>query len=207
MSYESAVAANHNVVCQLRNSPVFDLSGAIIARNAQRDIATFSVSESILAEIDAIPLDCQGSWPPPEPQTLWLLSACGFPESMRTTRSDRSAEFRAWGALATVECVTQDEILITYDPKIVRPMSMAPALPPLGFNMSGCSGGPVLVHGNRNGLHRWFPVALITEDPTDHKKQGLSAEFDMIRLRRIDSIQPDGTITQPIDDTGGWLPG
>src|SRR6516164_7580015 len=115
-AYESAAAANPNTVCQLRNSPAFDLVGAIIARDAARDIATFAVSEAVLSHIEAIPLDCRASWPPPEPQHLWLLSVCGFPETMRTSRADRSAEFGAWGALAAVECVTRDEILITYDP-------------------------------------------------------------------------------------------
>src|SRR5258708_5790922 len=70
-AYESAIAANPNTVCQLRNSPAFDLLRAIIARDAARDIATFAVSESLLSNIEAIPLDCRGSWPPPEPQHLW----------------------------------------------------------------------------------------------------------------------------------------
>lgn len=205
-AYESAVSENPNIVCQLRNSPAFDLPTAIIARDATRDIATFAVPESVLAQVDAIPLDCRESWPPPEPQHLWLLSICGFPELMRVTGPDRSAEFRAWGALAAVEAVTCDEILITYDPAIVKPAAWAPVLPPVGFNMSGCSGGPVLVHGNRNGLHRWFPVGIIAEGPREDKKQGDLAEFDMIRLRRIDIIQPDGTIKRPKDETG-WLPG
>jgi hypothetical protein len=214
-AYESAVAANPNIICQLRTSPAFDLGGAIIARDAERDIATFAVPEAVLSQISAIPLDCRGSWPPPEPQSLWLLSVCGFPESMRTSRADRSAEFGAWGALATVECVTRYEILITCDPAIVQPSAWAPTLPPLGFNLSGCSGGPVLVHGDRNGLHRWFAVGLIAAGPKergeeadtfDMAKQGEAAEFDMIRLRRIDNILPDGTITRPADDTG-WLPG
>jgi hypothetical protein len=134
-AYESAAAANPNTVCQLRNSPAFDLVGAIIARDAARDIATFAVSEAVLSHIEAIPLDCRASWPPPEPQHLWLLSVCGFPETMRTSRADRSAEFGAWGALAAVECVTRDEILITYDPAIVKPTEWAPRLPPLGFNL------------------------------------------------------------------------
>jgi hypothetical protein len=73
--------------------------------------------------------------------------------------------------------------------------------------MSGSSGGPVLVHGVRNGLHRWFPVGLIAEGPRQEKKQGEASEFDMIRLRRIDVIQPDGTIKRPEDVDTGWLPG
>jgi hypothetical protein len=79
-AYESAVSENPNIVCQLRNSAAFDLPAAIIARDAARDIATFAVPEAVLSQIDAIPLDCRGSWPPPEPQHLWLLSICGFPE-------------------------------------------------------------------------------------------------------------------------------
>jgi hypothetical protein len=204
-AYERALGGNPNTVCQLRNSPAVDLLEAIIARDAVRDIATFAVSEAMLSQIDAIPLDCRGGWPPPEPQTLWLLSLCGFPESMRVTKPNRSAEFGAWGALAAVECITRDEILITYDPAIVQPAAWAPVLPPLGFNMSGCSGGPVLVHGTRNGLHRWFPVGLIAEGPREQKKQGAAAEFDMIRLRRINSIRPDGTVRRLSEGTG-WLP-
>ena len=206
-AYESAVAANPDTVCQLRNSPAFDLPGAIIARHAARDIATFAVSDAVLSHIEAIPLDCRESWPPPEPQHLWLLSVCGFPESMRVPKADRSAEFQAWGALAAVESVTRDEILISYDPAIIKPTAWAPRLPPVGFNLSGCSGGPVLVHGTWNGLHRWFAVGLIAGGPQEEKKQGESAEFDMIRLSRINIIQPDGTIRQPVHDTGGWLPG
>ncbi len=204
-AFENALAGNSNIVCQLRNSPAFDLLAAIIARDAVRDIATFAVPEAVVSDIGAIPLDCRGSWPPPEPQPSWLLSACGFPESMRTTRYDRSAEFQAWGALAAVEDVTRDEILITYDPTIVKPAAFAPTLPPVGFNMSGCSGGPVLVHGNRNGLHRWFAVALIAEGSNGQHKQGVAAEFDLIRLRRIDVIQLDGTIKRPEEELG-WLP-
>jgi hypothetical protein len=110
------------------------------------------------------------------------------------------------GNAAAVESVTRDEILITYDPAIVKSASWALHLPPLGFNLSGCSGGPVLVHGIRNNIHRWFAVGLIADGPKGQGKKGEAAEFDMIRLRRIDIVQPDGTIKQPAEDTG-WLPG
>src|SRR5690348_3651066 len=91
-AFERDVAANPKLVCQLRISPAFDLLGAIIARDAARDIATFAVPENVLAQIDSIPLDCRGSWPPPEPRPSWLLSACGFPEAQRVTRPDHSVE-------------------------------------------------------------------------------------------------------------------
>jgi len=215
-SYERAVAANPNTVCQLRTSQPFDLAAATIARNTTRDIATFTVSEAILSQTEAVALDCRGSWPPPDLKHGWRLSLCGFPEasSMRKTWADRSAEFNAWGALTAVDGVTSSEIVTTYDPTIVEPSSWAPNLPPLAFNLSGCSGGPVLAHGIRNGLHRWFPVAIISggpwlEDDGRSKTQeshGALAGIDLIRLSRIDIIQPDGTIRQSTEDTG-WLPG
>ncbi|WP_166121483.1 hypothetical protein, partial [Acetobacter farinalis] len=74
--------------------------------------------------------------------------------------------------------------------------------PPLGYNMSGCSGGPVLMHGDRKGLHRWFIVAMVIRGPNGAGK-GDAGVFDIITLRRIDAIQPNGKIKQ---DPVGWLP-
>lgn len=62
------------------------------------------------------------------------------------------------------------------------------------------------MHVERNGLHRWFPVGIIVRGPKDEGNDGAIgavAEFDMIRLRRIHVIQPDGTIKR---ESGGWLP-
>jgi hypothetical protein len=72
--------------------------------------------------------------------------------------------------------------------------------------MSGCGGGPVLVHGIRGGRHKWFAVGLIAVGPMEEKKQGASTEFDMIRLRRIDIIEADGTLRRHIAEGTGWLP-
>src|SRR5690348_17059792 len=44
-AYESAIAANPNIVCQVRASAAFDLAGAIIDRDSGRDVATFRVSQ------------------------------------------------------------------------------------------------------------------------------------------------------------------
>ena len=49
--------------------------------------------------------------------------------------------------------------------------------------------------GTRNGLHRWFPVAMVTAGPKDGK-QGLFTDIDLIRLRRIHTIRPDGSISR-----------
>ncbi len=59
------------------------------------------------------------------------------------------------------------------------------------------------MHGMRNGLHRWFPVGLISRGPRDVGK-GEIASFDIIRARRIHCLKRDGTLEKP--SGGGWLP-
>jgi hypothetical protein len=41
------------------------------------------------------------------------------------------------------------------------------------------------MHFERNGYHRWFPVGIIIV--------GL-ADFDLIRIRRVNAVRLDGTI-------------
>ena len=72
----------------------------------------------------------------------------------------------------------------------------------LGYNMSGCSGGPVLTHGSLNGRQRCFPIAMIIMAPRE-KGTGEAKGLDMITMRRIDAIEPDGTIK---NKESGWLP-
>ncbi len=130
---------------------------------------------------------------------------------MRVTHPDKSVESRAYGGLPAVEDVTDREIITTYDPSRDKPLHGLPA-PPLGLNLSGCSGGPVLMHGTRNGLIRWFPVGLISGG-VDHDNdvalgqgeinRGENAEFDIVRIRRINFIRPDGTLERPASGPQG----
>ncbi len=200
--FEAATVKTPGLICQLRLTP-FNPGEAIIDRDPGSDIATFRCSEELLTLANTIAVDCRADWPPPIPERMRALSVCGFPEQMRKTNHKREVEFAAWGALAAVEDITDRNILITYDPKIVRPSRWAPAMPPVGLNLSGCSGGPVLMHGERNGLFRWFPVALVIAGPRPEMKEGEAQEFDMIHLRRIHMIRPDGGIVR---NESGWLP-
>src|SRR5260370_8923215 len=81
-AFESAVVANPNTVCQLRNSPAFDLAGAIIARNAARGIATFAAPKPALPHIDATPLASRSCRPPPAPQNLCPSSSWTLPTAI-----------------------------------------------------------------------------------------------------------------------------
>lgn len=198
--YQKTRAATQSLVCQLHLMP-FNLEGALIDIDDTVDIATFSISERGLKATLSDPLDVSLSWPPKgvvkRDASIQLV---GYPENIRIINpADRSAVFQAWGALDLVEDFTDSEILIVYDPKRVIG---TPTLPPLGYNMSGCSGGPAIIHETRGGLHLWHPVGLIVGGPKSG--EGDAAEFDMIRIRRIDCIEPTGHIRRATDT--GWLP-
>jgi hypothetical protein len=53
--------------------------------------------------------------------------------------------------------------------------------------MSGCSGGPVILHEFKNGLFRWYPVGIINRSP-----RGGDFGIDIIRVRRLNLLAPDG---------------
>ena len=69
--------------------------------------------------------------------------------------------FHAYCSLCHAEDVTNLDIVATYDPARDFRAIASPQLADLGANLSGCSGGPLLMHVVHNGLHRIFPVALV----------------------------------------------
>jgi len=199
---ERAIADNRDTVCQIRTSKPLALPDLLIDRCPEWDIATFMISEELAEAINATILDCTGDWPPPEPVEGRTVTFCGFPEAERTTPEPGVGAAFACGSVAMIDAVTERDLIVTYDPGRDVEAPWAPWKPPLGYNMSGCSGGPVLSHGTRNGLLRWFPVAMIIRGPRG-QGTGEADGWDMITMRRIDPIQPDGTIKRQYS---GWLP-
>lgn len=199
--FQKARAATSSLVCQLHVMP-FDLTAALVDIDDDIDIATFAISDHDLKTTQSDPFDVSWSWPLTEVVRRHApIQVVGYPENVRMIDpTDRSAVFQAWGALDFVEDFTKNEIIVVYDPKKVIG---SPTLPPLGYNMSGCSGGPAIIHGTRAGLHRWYPVGLVIAGTKT--SEGASSEFDMIRIRRIDCVEPTGRIRRPGDV--GWLPG
>jgi hypothetical protein len=187
--YRNDREQNPALVCQLRLMP-FALHDAVIDCDLNLDIATFALSEDELRQIEGTAVDCTGEWPPPPPTRKIL----------RETYADRSALFSAYGGLSG-----DRDILLTFDPAREQSMVKGLPLPPLGLNMSGCSGGPVLINGERNGLLRWFPAGIIIGGSNRDSKEerGEAEAFDTIRVRRIHFVREDGTIERP---SSGWLP-
>jgi hypothetical protein len=199
-TYLEDLGQNPSLVCQLGVLPI-DLNDTLIDRDQDLDIATFAIAEADLARIPGTPVDCTGDWPPPDPQRMRAVSLAGFPEHIRVLHpAERAATFAAYGALGAIEDFSDREIIVTYEPERDERMAGVPK-PPLGFNMSGCSGGPALMHGIENGLHRWFLSGFIIRG--SGISEGDAQEFDIVRLRRIHFIKSDGTLSRELS---GWLP-
>jgi hypothetical protein len=199
--FEKAQMPGTKIVCLLRTVP-FDLTGAIIDRDATLDIATFSVTENQLTASEAVAIDCRLEWPPPEVDKGAALSLAGFPEQLKSGSPYSSVEFKAYVNMPFVEDASEHDIIVTYEPQRDIRIRAAPQFPDLGANLSGCSGGPVLMHVERNGCHQCFPVGIILIGAGE-RPEGAMTEFDIIRIRRINIIRQDGTINRP---TSGWLP-
>lgn len=193
-AFEQASAADSNVICLLRTEKI-DLLAAIIDRNDRLDIATFSVTEEQLLISHAIAIDCRNGWPPPIPKRGAALSLAGFPDVLQKSSFPYNVSFEAYVYLCFVEDISANDldIVVTFEPGRDIRVRSAPELTDLGANLSGCSGGPALIHLERRGFHRWFPVGLIVEGPRG-PAEGAMAEFDIIRIRRINSIRGDGAI-------------
>jgi hypothetical protein len=205
--FGAAAAQIPTLVCQLHNIR-FDLEAAIIDVDDDIDITTFAVSEAELTSSGAIAIDCRMRWPPPVPKPGSPIQLVGYPEIIRRVNEDLSGIYEAYGALTTVDHVNDRDLFVVYDPSQspVQPMKDAVGgIPPVRFDMSGCSGGPVITHGEIGGLHRWFPAGIIVAGSGDVGSEGVAREFDTIRVRRIDRIRPDGTIDRA--SSSGWLPG
>jgi hypothetical protein len=201
--FEEERTRSAGIVSFLRTVPI-DLTGTIIDRDRNLDIATFSVTERQLIGSEAIPIDCRGQgWPPPMPDPGRELSFAGYPNALKKTMAHDEIKFEAFVSLTRAEDTTLQDIVAIFDPtRDIRALA-APEFPDIGINLSGCSGGPVLMHTERRGLHRWFPVALILQGPRA-TLDGPPRSYDTFRFRRLDFVNADGSIRHRPDV--GWLP-
>ncbi|HWH57385.1 MAG TPA: hypothetical protein VN682_07125 [Terriglobales bacterium] len=200
-AYREAKAADSRTICQLGTSQIHPES-EIIARSAELDIATFAIDPVKLQEIGANTVDCRGQWPPPPVEVGDVVTLTGFLNNHRVKKGPQHYEMIAWGGHGVADAVTDRDIVSVYEPDNVLQPDWAVKKPPLGFNLSGCSGVPVALIKDIKGLLRWFPVGMIYKGPGDNAK-GVLAGFDRIHARRLSFLQSDGSIKEP---NQGWLP-
>lgn len=200
-AFERAEDEAREIVPMLRTARL-DLARALIDRDAELDLATFRVTEEQAAESLACVVDFRNAWPPPMPRVGDPITFAGFPESFRQLCNPFRGEFRAATSATIVEDVTDRRIVAIYDPaRGDHRVLAASEFTELGANWSGCSGGPVLFHYQRDGIHQWHPVGVIVQGPGGDA-EGMPNVFDHFIFRRIDCLNADGTL----DKSDGWLP-
>jgi hypothetical protein len=198
--YLDACAADSRTICQIGECQVWP-ERSLIARSPKLDIATFEIDPKQLPQMGAVAFDCRNDWPPPETTVGDTLTLAGYLDLRRNKVGKDHYEMEAWGAHGIADAVSDREIVTVYDPATTFAADGI-AKPPLGFNMSGCSGGPVIVIKEIKGLMRWFPVGFIYKGP-DGEAEGEFATFDRVHVRRLHFIGPDGSIEEL---ETGWLP-
>ncbi|MGL9620951.1 hypothetical protein QRQ56_23330 [Bradyrhizobium sp. U531] len=198
--YFDARRSDARTICQIGECQVWPET-TLIGRSAKLDIATFEIDPVQLRAMGAEPFDCRKDWPPINVEDGDSLSLAGYLDSRRRVIRRGHREHEAWGAHGIVDAVSDREIITIYDPAKAFAADGV-AMPPLGFNMSGCSGGPAILLKDVNGLLRTFPVGLIFKG-SNGKAEGAFADFDRIHVRKLHFIQPDGKLAEP---DSGWLP-
>jgi hypothetical protein len=199
--YLSALDTCSSIGCQLGECFVSP-ERTIISRSRSLDLATFEVDPNMLATMEADAIDCRTNWPPRAVRRGDSLTLAGYLNNHRSELSRGFYEHQAWGAHPIADDVTARNIVVAYDPEDAVPTTDRVQKPPPKFNMSGCSGGLAVLVQNVNGEVRWSPAAVIYKGPTGASEGGL-VDFDLIYLRPLSFVLPDGTIDDP---NTGWLP-
>jgi hypothetical protein len=201
-AFERAQLRASETIAMLRTARL-DLLDVLIDRDSDLDLATFHVTEEQAAESLARVLDCRGTWPLPMPRRGAAITFAGFPEGFRQESYPTHTEFRAASYATWAEDLTDRRIVAIYDPaRGDHRLLAAPEFADVCANWSGCSGGPVLVHFERDGRHHWHAVGVIVQGPGGDL-EGEPNDFDQFVFRRIDFVNTDGSLKK---SGGGWLP-
>lgn len=188
---------NKVVAFQLGDLP-FDPEGAnaIIAEDADIDIATFRISENDIRTIGkTILTGCQREWPPSPPQQDRGVYFAGFPGVDTLAVSARELSFGIATGGGVASSVSELDVSSLIEHEYLIPV-LGRGLLPENFDFRGISGGPMLSVIEPKGLLRsWALAGVIYEGPsTSSDPNEAIAGLEVIRARRAHFINPDGTL-------------
>jgi hypothetical protein len=166
----------------------FDLEERLIdwGRDKKIDIATFRITREEIAEIGKkVVAGTDGAWPPP-PNVNEVVYFGGFPGAERVEVATREFSFGLHSGMVPLTDMTEYQVCCRFDRRYwvdVRGLG----LPPIGYDLGGVSGGPMLQPIYRDGLWGWRLVGVISEAITVE-------EFERITAVRAHFISPGGHI-------------
>ena len=187
--YREAKRAHGKVSCQVGDL-VIDPEARLIDFDASLDLATLKISAKEIAAIGKTVLTGhQRSWPPAPPKEDRGIYFAGFPGHERLWISEGEV---SWGVLmgGGVATSVSDRDVSSQAERENWIDVLGRGLPPIGFDMSGVSGGPMLSVVEHAGIRSWRLAGTIYEGPGKGEIEG----FEVVRARRADFITPNGTL-------------
>jgi hypothetical protein len=173
--------------CQIGNLG-FNLEDRLIdwGRDRKIDIATFRISPEEIAEIDKkIVQGADAAWPPP-PNVNEAVYFGGFPGCERIGIAPQEFSFGLHSGMVPLTDFTEYQLGCRFDRRYwvdVRGLG----LPPVGYDLGGVSGGPMLQPIYKDGIWGWRLVGVISEAI-------MVEEFERITAVRAHFISPTGQV-------------
>lgn len=155
-------------------------------RDRKIDIATFHITADEIRNIGkAVVIGTDGAWPPP-PNANEAVYFGGFPAAERIEIGPMEFSFGLHSGIVPLTDFTDYQLGCRFDRRYwvdVRGVG----LPPVGHDLGGMSGGPMLQPVYRDGRWSWRLIGVISEAV-------MAEEFERITAARAHYIQPDGHI-------------
>jgi hypothetical protein len=174
------------IACHL-GSLLFDPEVRLISCHDDLDIATFRIEAHEAAQIGrAIVTAGPPNWEPLKPALGNYAFFAGFPAQTRGVT--RSGDFATvpYFAMPCVTSVTDRQIACRFDWEMSIDLSGS-GLPPIGYDIGGVSGGPVLIPTLVHQGIVWRFAGVVVQAATGNL-------FEQIVAVRAHYIQPDGRI-------------
>lgn len=172
--------------CQFGNLP-FNPEERLIAwgRDINVDIATFRVTlEEIQATGKQVVPGTNGTWPTPAEKQAVFFG--GFPGCERHLVAHREFEFGLHSGINPLTDFTDYQVRCRFNRKYWVD-TRGTGVPPIGYDLGGVSGGPLLRPVYRDRIWGWQLVGVISEAIMEES-------FEVITAVRAHFIMPDGQL-------------
>jgi hypothetical protein len=166
----------------------FDLEERLIDSGADRkiDIATFRISPAEIAALDKrVVSGTDGAWPAP-PNVGEVVYFGGFPGGERIEIAPLEYSFGLHTGMVPLTDFTDHQLGCSFDRRYWVDVR-GQGLPPVGHDLGGVSGGPMLQPVYQDGAWGWRLVGVISEAI-------MMQEFERITAVRAHYILPTGHI-------------
>jgi hypothetical protein len=166
----------------------FDLEERLIDWGHDRkiDLATFKITPDEIAAVGKqVVRGTDGRWPAP-PNVGEVVYFGGFPSAERIEVVTREFSFGLHSGMVPLTDMTEYQLCCRFDRRYwvdVRGLG----LPPVGYDLGGASGGPMLQPIYENGTWGWRLVGVISEAI-------MADQFERIAAVRAHFLLPDGRI-------------